>query len=120
MRLIRSGGTRWVLLTKRYAIKFPIFLTWKCFIQGLLSNLTEGQWKGFNCPHLCPILYTNRLGIMLVMRRCAPVKHLGLFWVDLEALYHTSVLGRGFYEYDAAPKNFGYLNGKLVKLDYGV
>lgn len=29
-------------------------------------------------------------------------------------------LDRDFFEYDASLKNFGYYNGRLVKIDYGV
>lgn len=120
MKLIRSGGTRWVVLTKNHAIKFPIPTTWKRFIQGLLSNITEGQWKGMDKKYLCPIVYTNRFGLLVIMKRCEPVRHEGLFWVELESLYSECELGRNFYEYDAFPKNFGYYKGRLVKIDYGV
>ena len=125
MRLIKSGGTRWVLLTRKYAIKFPIPTTWKHFVQGMLSNLTEGQWKDYNNKFLCPIKYSNRFGLVLIMHRAKPVEHTGLFWVELEKLYLDAAnepqpLGKEFFEYDAFPKNFGYYNGRLVKIDYGV
>lgn len=125
MKLIKSGGTRWVILTRRYAIKFPIPTTWKRFVQGMLSNLTEGQWKDYQNKFLCPIKYSNRFGLIVVMQRAKPVNHDGLFWVELERLYAQSsnepgAIARDFFEYDAYPKNFGYINGQLVKIDYGV
>lgn len=110
-----------MLLTKRYVFKIPRIGSWKQFVQGMLSNITEGQWKGYPNPHLCPISYSNCLGLLVVMHRAEPVQHTGLFWVELEKiLVEESTLDRDFFEYDAMPKNFGYLNGKLVKIDYGV
>lgn len=121
MHINRSGGTRIVLITNKYVIKFPRFNSWKSFVQGMLSNMTEGQWKGYDNPHLCPITYSDRLGLLVVMRRAKPVQHTGLFWVELEKiLVEESTLDRDFFEYDATPKNFGYLGGRLVKIDYGV
>ena len=118
--LNKSGGTRWVILTKRYAIKIPILSSWKSFIQGLLSNIIEGQWKGFPDKHLCPIHYANGLGLIIIMARASRVRHEGLFRCELESLYSTCTLPRDFYKYDAYPKNFGYHKGILVKIDYGV
>ena len=126
MRLIKSGGTRWVLLTRKYAIKFPIPKTWRTFVQGMLSNMTEGQWKGFNNKHLCPIAYSNRFGHMIVMHKAEPVVDEKLFIRDLQKLYdevdsdENRTLDCDFFEYDAFPKNFGYYKGTLVKIDYGV
>lgn len=125
MKVIRSGSTRWVILTRRYAIKFPIPTTWKRFVQGMLSNLTEGQWKGYQNKFLCPIKYSNKFGLVVVMTRARPVNHKGLFWIELERLYtcasnEPQKLDKEFFEYDALPKNFGYINGQLVKIDYGV
>ncbi|QIN97808.1 hypothetical protein PhiZZ30_147 [Serratia phage PhiZZ30] len=126
MKLIKSGGTRWVLLTRKYAIKFPIPKTWKYFVQGMLSNLTEGQWKGYDNKHLCPIAYSNRFGLMVVMHKAEPVEDKELFKSDLQKLYNDvdgdecRTLDRDFFEYDAFPKNFGYYKGRLVKIDYGV
>lgn len=125
MKIIRSGGTRLVILTKKYAIKLPRANTWKNFVQGMLSNITEGQWKGYDNKFLCPIKYSNKFGLVVVMTRARPVNHKGLFWIELERLYtyasnEPQKLDKDFFEYDALPKNFGYYNGHLVKIDYGV
>lgn len=120
MKLIKTGGTRWVILTHKYAIKFPNPRTWKSFVQGMLSNLTEGQWKDYPDKHLCPIHYSNRFGLLVIMARANEVKHEGLFRCEMHSLYATCKLPRDFYEYDDFPKNFGYYKGILVKIDYGV
>lgn len=120
MKVNKTGGTRIVIITKRYAIKFPRFNSWMAFVQGMLSNMTEGQWKDYPDKHLCPIHYSNRFGLIVVMARAKEIENEGLFWCELESLYHSCSLNRDFYEYDAFPKNFGYYNGRLVKIDYGV
>lgn len=126
MRINRTGGTRIVVITGRYAIKFPRFNSWKAFVQGMLSNMTEGQWKGFDNERLCPIAYSNRFGLMVVMHKADPVEDEEAFNSDLQKLYddvdsdEERTLDRDFFEYDSFPKNFGYYKGKLVKIDYGV
>lgn len=88
--------------------------------------MTEGQWKGCGNEHLCPIAYSNRFGLIVVMRKADPVEDEDTFNSDLQKLYddidsdEERTLERDFFEYDALPKNFGYYNGKLVKIDYGV
>lgn len=126
IQINKSGGTRLILLTKRYVFKIPRMNSWKHFVQGMLSNLTEGQWKGYDNPHLCPITYSNCLGLLVVMRTAKPVEDEELFKSDLQKLYDDidddeyRTLDRDFFEYDAFPKNFGYYKGRLVKIDYGV
>ena len=126
MKVNRTGETRVVLITKKYAIKLPRFNSWKEFVHGMLSNMTEGQWKGYDNEHPCPIAYSNRFGLMVVMHKAEPVEDEGLFNSDLQELYDDvdnddyRTLDREFFEYDALPKNFGYYKGKLVKIDCGV
>lgn len=126
MKVNRTGGTRIVIITNKYAIKLPRFNSWKAFVQGMLSNMTEGQWKGYDNKYLCPIAYSNRFGLIVVMHKAEPIECDELFKHDLQKLYDDvdsdehRTLDRDFFEYDAFPKNFGYYKGKLVKIDYGV
>lgn len=127
MKVNRSGGTRIVILTERLAFKFPRIDSWKHFVQGMLSNMTEGQWKDHGNKHLCPIKYSNRFGLLVVMVRAQEVTDEEKFKEDLAQLLENeskgidpSELGVDFFEYDDFPKNFGYIDGSLVKIDYGV
>src|SRR3546814_10145800 len=75
IKIRRAGITRAVLLIGPYAIKFPRWrYGWKKFLYGLISNKTEGD---FNCladeKHLCPTLFSLRIGMMNVQRRCQPL-----------------------------------------------
>ena len=115
-------------MTRRKVFKIPRLGSWKEFVQGMLSNMTEGQWKDHGNKRLCPISYSNRFGLLVVMDRARPVMHEGLFWVELESLYadvdsdkeSPCRLSRHFFNYDVKPSNFGYIDGVLVKIDYGV
>lgn len=116
----RQGATRIVLLLKHVVIKLPAVTSWKLFLCGLLANIQEHTF-GYsgNFKELTKVHWMSPGGFILIAERIAPVKHDGLFWVDLEALALTSELGAEFIQSDAYPRNFGYRNGRLVKLDYG-
>lgn len=127
MKIKRNGGTRIVILTERLALKFPRIDSWKHFVQGMLSNMTEGQWKDYGNRNLCPIKYSNRFGLLVVMVRAQEVTDEAKFKEDLSQLLEDESkgvdpceLGVDFFEYDDFPKNFGYIDGRLVKIDYGV
>lgn len=126
MKVNRSGGTRIVILTEGLALKFPRINSWKHFVQGMLSNMTEGQWKDYGNRHLCPIKYSNRFGLLVIMVRAQEVTDKEKFEEDLSQLLEDESkgidpyeLGTDFFEYDGLPKNFGYIDGRLVKIDYG-
>lgn len=115
-----KGTSRSVLLIGKYALKFPRCLSWKAFVMGMLANINEAQWK--NAPndwHLCPLLYSNKFGLLNIMPRCKSIKHRGLYAVELARLSAITPLSKSWYVYDAKPRNFGMLNGRMVKLDYG-
>ncbi|EBY9763854.1 hypothetical protein D5W64_12145 [Salmonella enterica subsp. enterica serovar Saintpaul] len=122
----KCGATRLVILTKRYAIKLPSFYSFEHFLLGLLANITEHKWRVIAenpDSHLCPSILGTRTGLFIVMRRCEPVNHRGLYFVELERLRVLSPsvtkIAPEFYLSDAKPENFGYYKGRFVKLDYG-
>lgn len=114
------GCTREVFLVGQYAIKIPSFSCWKHFLLGLIGNLNERTWrKLIDLPGFPPIVYGNVLGLVLVMRRVRPVRHTGLFWLDVAELIATSEMAPEFWRYDIKYNNYGYYKGKLVKIDLG-
>lgn len=110
----RRGVTRTVILTKRHAIKVPSMrggwrgpraLLWS-LTSGIQANLSEWEWSGM--PGTCPVLWSFA-GLVNVYPRCAPVPD-GAD-VDYDAI--------GFpYGTDRKPDNVGYLDGRLVWVDY--
>lgn len=117
---MKSGRCRFVFFAGRYAVKIPRLNSYEGFLQGLLSNITERKWRNYPDRHLCPIAYANCLGLVVVMRKAQEVTDIDRFSRDLDAICaDEDGLGEDFYRWDGTPKNFGYLNGRLVKIDYG-
>lgn len=120
MKVDQRGCTRVVLLLGSVAVKLPRLSSAKMFLHGCLANLEEGIWNRKNLPQeagLPEVLFVAPLGLLAVQRRVKPVKHTGLFWIELERLLVTSSIDAGWWLSDAKPANFGYLNGQLVKVD---
>lgn len=120
IKINRQGCTRIVFLTKKYAFKIPTITTWEGFVLGLLGNMNERRWK--DSPQdwfICPLLYSNRFGLLNIMPRCSPVKHRGLYLTELKRICVLSPLPDDFYMSDAKPQNYGTYKGRMVKLDYG-
>lgn len=113
------GATRVVIVLRHYVIKIPTFKSWKLFLHGLLANLQERQMSTINDAALCPVISGSRIGLFVIMPRCEPVNHRGLFFTELCRLKIRGKLPEEFYLRDAKPENFGYLKCRLVKLDYG-
>ena len=106
MKLVK-GVTRYVILTKKWAIKFPSFYNWPLFLTGLLANMQERDWSGFN-DRLCPVKFCCWGGWFLVMPRCEPVAE--------EEIDYAAFAG---LPSDLKPCNFGKYQGRVVMLDYG-
>lgn len=124
MRINRQGITRIVFLTKKYAIKIPNFTCqWNHFLQGLLSNINEsttwkynsGQYEEGNSHLLCPVVWASWGGWILIMKRAVPCK---FFDEGGEEIDYSKWIVAGFGG-DDKPLNYGQLNGRIVKLDYG-
>ena len=130
MRVIQSGVTRTVILTRRYAIKLPSLrpygdglagLLWS-ICRGILANQSEQQWWT-TAPddmrqYLCPVLRSWFGAVVNVYPRCEPFeadeataeKMFTREWTPVELLFpHPG---------DNKPDNYGWLNGRLVCLDY--
>lgn len=127
---IRRGITRTVWVTKRYAIKFPSLrrygdglagLLWS-ICRGILANQGEAQWwrnaELDQRDMLCPVLHSWLGGIVNVYPRCEP------YIVDEEtemAIHrreYTPLPNLRPCPGDTKPDNYGWLNGRLVVLDY--
>jgi hypothetical protein len=105
----RQGITRLVFITNKYAIKVPrINRGWKRFIEGMCSNMSENQcWNACESEYLCPVLFSFG-GFVLVMPKLEILKR-----GDSLPKIHTKEPGC-----DPNPINYGYLNGKIVCVDY--
>lgn len=127
------GSRRFVILTKNYAIKIPIFWDWVSFISGVRENLEERYWwcseSGVNKDgewthqRLARIHWASRFGLCNVMERCDTEVHSDRHSEfsmqkgidELRAYYRNFTFAT-----DIAKNNVGWTkDGRLVLIDYG-
>jgi hypothetical protein len=129
--VVRSGITRTVILTHRYAIKVPSLrrhgdgfagLLWS-ISRGILANQSETQWwrnsPAENRGTLCPVLHSWLGGIINIYPRCAlyrctPEQELMMFAREWSPIIEAEFPAPG----DNKPDNFGWHDGRLVRIDY--
>lgn len=118
MTINRTGCTRIVVLVGRWAVKLPNFCDgWKLFLFGLLANMTERVfWKEGGWPQLCPVLFSIPGGWLVVMRRVREMTD-----DEFESFNSREWAERGDYLIPCEHKSnsFGWLDGRIVCLDYG-
>jgi len=109
MRINKQGVTRIVLLTRKYAIKFPrINYGWKKFIEGICCNLSENEvYSITKSEWLCPVLFSFG-GFILIMPRIDILKN----DIDIPDIHLD---GEGA---DIHACNYGYYKDKVVCVDY--
>lgn len=120
-----EGTTRWVFLTKKYAIKIPSLSSWRSFLDGLLANMRERQLSPLCPKYFLPVLSASRFGLYVVMPRVKTTKqatwYLHAFMADL---FHAdnddhdqALTARRYCEYIAS--NVALYKGIPVCIDYG-
>lgn len=115
------GVTRFVILTRRYAIKIPRFWwygrpRWKALLWGLLANMQEKAFSDAEWPELCPVVLYVPGGFLNVMPRCQMCNR-ELSDEEYRALTERADGSRVPAENKS--DSFGYLHGRLVAVDYG-
>lgn len=117
MKVTKSGITRTVILTQRWAIKVPSVRykgsrMWG-FAQGVLANLSEKDWSSW--PGVCPQKRCWLGGLIAVYPRCEPhgiltqPEHNDPWW---------RAISPGLPGCDAKLDNLGLLDGQLVWTDF--
>lgn len=100
-----------------YAFKIPRFYSYLTFLWGLIANYNEMVYfKTFNDEKLCPVIYSFPLGIIIVM----PVARI-LTDREFDLVFKREdwyIKGTPIPS-ENKPDSYGYLNGKLVCVDYG-
>lgn len=113
---VKHGITRTVFLMGRYAIKTPNLKfrwLWRHRVKGLLANLDEAwRWKTFKDSEegqmLCPVLWKSWFGFVIVMRRVEPMECQDGIISEPQCVLTT----------DHKAENYGWLDGRLVCIDY--
>jgi hypothetical protein len=106
------GTTRPVWCVGNWAIKFPNFLNgWPHGLRGLLGNLQEAEFSSTGWDSLCPVLWSLPGGLLLVMRRARELTWDERRHIDASRLDGVPV--------EWKPSSFGWLDGRVVAIDYG-
>ena len=117
MIMIRTGTNRRVLLIGRCALKFPL-VRHPAF--GLNSNRWECEmwfrWRPkFKWDQLCPVLFADPLGIVVVMPRAAPADPSAVS-AAIERDGNSDPLPTS----ELRPEGYGMVQGRVVCFDYGL
>lgn len=113
--IIRHGVTRIVILVGPWAIKIPNFFRWEMFLHGLLCNRNEAIWASTGWPEFCPIVFSVPGGFLNVMKRVQP------FRGTVPDGWFQRFVDKPKYRVPMEQKDnsFGFLDGRLVAIDYG-
>lgn len=110
---IKRGATRTVFLLGGLAFKFPTFYSWENFLYGLLGNMQETRFSQLGWEQLCPVVFSINFGLLVVMKRA-------MLLTDIE---FSNMNYNDFIKVGVPVENkqcsFGWLNGRIVAVDYG-
>ena len=114
MTLDTSGATRWVLLAGRWAAKVPRPTSYRSLLLGLLANMQEARFSAFGDDRVCPVVFALPRGLLVIMPRCAVLTR------NLTAAERERFFGAEYIvPAEDKASSFGWLNGRLVAIDYG-
>lgn len=113
---LRTGSTRAVLLVGCLAIKLPALVSWRRLLLGLLANMQERQFWTMKHPALCPVLWSLPGGFVVVMRRAEPITRDQFDAIDWESWKDQPDL---FVPCETKLDSFGWVDGRIVAVDYG-
>jgi hypothetical protein len=112
----KNGATRIVFLAKKYAIKIPRLDSWKVILVGLLANLQERTFSATGWEELCPVIFADPIGLLVIMPRLEPID-----WETFCQLNYDLFVNQPNYVVPVENKidSFGWLNECIVAIDYG-
>jgi hypothetical protein len=121
MQIVTRGSFRIVLLIGDLAIKVPTpFKGWYNFVSGLLNNIKEAMvWHRVinderrNSHLLCPVVWSSWGAWIIAMRRADKLS------VDEYEAQDAISQHYKIFPGDDGPHNYGKLDGRIVKIDYG-
>lgn len=111
------GRNRLVFLIGRYAIKVPSPRCWRDFLFGLLNNMNEREFCKAEAakPLCCPVLCSVPGGFAIVMPRVRTMTA-----EEFAAFDHVAFKGKPeIVRAEPKPDSFGWLDGRIVAVDYG-
>lgn len=111
-----GGCTRHVLLVGRWAVKVPALWSWKLFLCGLLANMQERTFAACGWPELCPVVWSIPGGWVVVMRRARVLTDAEFAAFDAPTFCQCE---DRLVPAELKANSFGWLDGRIVAVDYG-
>ncbi len=115
---IELGATRRVFIFKKFVIKIPNIQQYNLFLHGILANLQENLFSGIHSD-LANVIWCDKLGLILIMEKAKILNNEDWDIVDILIKKYEDDEMKEFLLSDFKPSNWGYINNKLVKVDYG-
>ncbi|MEO6302174.1 MAG: hypothetical protein ABIP51_03270 [Bacteroidia bacterium] len=117
-----KGVTRIVVLWRGVVIKFPKPMKWSNFLRGLIGNINErdtyrwnsGKYEKGYSHLLAPVIWCSWGGWILIMKRAKLLTEQE--WGEGEWAVKEHIQN---FRGDDTISNYGIINKKLVKIDYG-
>ena len=116
---ICHGSTRIVVCIGSVAIKLPRFDRWRNFLLGLLANLQERDFSSCGWPELCPVIWAAPGGFLSLMKRARPMTEAEFEVFDWDMWARKSLEDDYFVPVEPKVSSFGWMDGRLVAVDYG-
>lgn len=125
---VRKGTARRVILIgHRYAVKIARlrlrnawhYRRWRETLEGLNANRHEREkWKASRDVRLCPILFSDTLGIIVVMPYARALTDEEFEKLEVEYIVERSHIFGKAHHGDFKRENYGMLGDRVVKVDY--
>lgn len=99
-----------MIITDRYAFKIPRLHSWYWFIRGCMANYSEQTWSHWTESSTVPpnpVLHSLPGGLLNIYRTATPYPPDGPITPEMFGMFG-----------DAKHDNLGYVDGRLVLLDY--
>ena len=117
---IKKGSSRIVLIFGKFVIKIPNFsYSYENFLHGILANIQENKFSGVHNV-FTRILFYCPMGLFVIMKKANPIDDLSA--KELEKILNKKYKKDDYFDFimsDFKVDNFGYINGEIVKIDYG-
>jgi hypothetical protein len=109
-----------VVLVGPWAIKVPRFgYGWAMGLRGLLANMQEAVFSRARWPELCPVVFALWGGWLIVMRRARPMTDVEWETFNVEAFRYPNDDYSRVIPVEEKRDSFGWLDGRVVAVDYG-
>jgi hypothetical protein len=115
------------LINQRYAVKIArlrlydawYYRRWRELLEGVKANKAERQrWKASQDVHLCPVLFSDILGVFVVMPYARPLTDKEFGDLELEYIIEGARAFGRVHHRDFKRENYGMLHDRTVRIDY--